>query len=103
MMRRYPIVKLADDLYTQWVGPCDAPSGAYTRAEVVEMLHAEVVEAEEALVRAKDVMSRLEAQGHTYIDTTCSVEALVSGNRAGPGESELTFDELCDLVRGWQS
>ena len=103
MMRRYPLVKLADNLYTQWVGPCDAPSGAFTKADVMEMLHAEVVEAEEALNRARDAISRLERNGHTYIDINSTVESIVSCNRAGPDESELTFAELCDLVLGWRS
>lgn len=100
--RRYAIVKLADDLYTEWVGPADAPAYAYTEAEVRHLLEAEVVEAEQALANAKGAIARLERQGHTYLDHDLTVEQLVACNRAGPDESELSFGELCDLVRGWQ-
>lgn len=99
MSRRHAIVKLADDVYVEWVGAADAPGYAYTSAEVAKMLADEITEAENNLRLARLAPRRLAANGHTYIDRDVTPEQIVDGNRAGPGESTLTFDELTERMR----
>jgi sirohydrochlorin ferrochelatase len=97
--RHGPIIKLADDVYVEWSGPCDAPSRAFTETEVLEILDAEVADAREALELAQAARTRLEEHGHTLIDRDSTPQALVRGNRAGENEKRLTYDQLVAQAR----
>lgn len=81
-MREYPIFKLGDDAYVEWVGSCDAPGSR-------------VMTYAEAFARtAPERMVRVESDGHSFVNRgPASPEELVAGNRAGP-------DESCLSVRG---
>jgi hypothetical protein len=98
--RRYPIIKLADDVYIEWVGACDAPGSAYTRAQIVEMFEADIREAEETLELQRGRLARLDANNHTYLDRGPSTpQELVAFNRAGPKEGSIKFETMLRKAR----
>lgn len=102
MRRRGAIVRLEADLFVEWSSIVDAPVASYDREALDMLLDAEVAEAQEALDRARSTRDRLERNGHTYIEPEGMTPAsIVAGNRAGPAEAELSWDELVRDCRHW--
>ncbi len=91
------IVKLADDEYVEWSTVVDAPlAGSVTRAAACHEW-------------GEPSVARADRRGHSQVegprvseanrDRVWSPEELIAGNRAGPGESELSLDELRAAAR----
>lgn len=83
-MPRY-IAKLGDDAYVDWSTVVDAPvSWVLTRGAAVAEW-------------SKDRVARADQNGTSILDrypTGQTPDEIVRGNRAGPGESELTVAEI---------
>ena len=72
------MLKLAEDEYVEWGSIVDAPvSYAMGRAAAVDEFGEERV-------------ARADKKGHSYRD----LPPVIVGNRAGPGESSLSLEEL---------
>lgn len=84
------IVRLAEDAYVEWSTVVDAP---------VSMLHTR----DEAVCGwGRDRVERADAHVTSCVEPAFwydSPEEFVAGNRAGPGESELSLDDLLHALR----
>lgn len=83
-MGRY-IAKLAEDVYVDWSTVVDSPiSFTHTRSEAIREWGA-------------DRVARADENGTSILDgypAGNTPEEIVSGNRAGPRETEITVDEI---------
>lgn len=96
-MPRY-IAKLADNEYVEWSTVVDAPvTYIMTRDEMIRHLDSnrEVDRSYEAMERVK----RADARGTSCISPIISVEELISCNRAGDKETELTLEQIREKYR----
>jgi hypothetical protein len=85
------IVKIKDK-YLEWSSIVDAPlTWGMTLDELKEYIKAEY--GSNGLLDLKNRLSRIEEKGTSYIDC-CSVEDVISFNRAGPYETDLTKEQL---------
>lgn len=79
------IAKLADDVYIEWSTVVDAPlSYTATRAQAVQAW-------------GGDRVRRADENGTSILDgypTGDTPEEIVRGNRAGPGETEISVAEI---------
>lgn len=77
------IIKLEDDRYLEWSTVVDAPvSASLDRDEAVKAW------GEERIARADE-------KGTSFLDVTESAANYVRLNRAGPGETCLTMEQIC--------
>jgi hypothetical protein len=89
------VVRLDDDAYVLWSDTVDAPvSPVMPRTDLVGLLEAEYPmtwEGADALVEAANLSGTS--------DPARSLSDVLAGNRAGPGESRLTIEQLINSYR----
>jgi hypothetical protein len=89
------VVRLADDSYVLWSDTVDAPvSPVVPRINLIGLLEAEyhmTWQGADALVEAADRFGTS--------DPARSLSDVLAGNRAGPGESRLTIEQLINSYR----
>ena len=81
------VVKLAEDEYVEWSTVVDAP--------VTSALEREAA----AAAWGADRVQRADVYGTSFMNRVVSTEDMLSCNRAGPGESELTLQEIREKYR----
>jgi hypothetical protein len=90
------VVRLADNSYVLWSDTVDAPvTPVLGRTAIISFLESEhhvTWEAADSLVRTADESATS--------DPTRNLSEVVDQNRAGPGESNLSLDELISAYSG---
>jgi hypothetical protein len=91
------IVKLADDAYCEWSTVVDSPvSHVLTREDALRRFdHDRIARAEEYVTSVLPGPD----DPHAGMLRPSSAEAFVAGNRAGPGEIELSLADIIERYR----
>jgi hypothetical protein len=92
-----PIVKIKDK-YCEWTTIWDAPATPMMSLDYFTA-HYRCRYGTDGMRDFADRMERVERNG-TSLHDGCSAEDLISGNRAGDGEKELTMHEIYDRYQG---
>ena len=90
------IVRLGDNQYVKWSNTVDAPvSCVLGRNELIRELESED---RLALSQAACLVDAADDTGTS--DPAAPLDALLASNRAGPGESQLSLDEIVRQYQG---
>lgn len=92
------IVKLGSK-YVEWSTFVDAPVTYGLTAEQLEV-HIRHEHGENGIRQHAERMARVEATGTSWLGSQETAETFVLCNRAGPGEAELSYADLCALYDG---
>lgn len=92
------ILKLPNDKYLEWSTGSDAPETLAMSREEFERYYGEEY-GREGLERLPARLERADKTGCSSLDGM-TLEDCISGNRAGPGESEITLNEIIKMYDG---
>lgn len=88
------IVKIDENKYIEWTTVCDAPTTfIMNRDEMLSYLNAQ--DSERSFDENRKRLDRADLHGTSFHAPT-SLKQIISGNRAGKDEKEITIDQIIE-------